>query len=229
MPSQNASTLGGILFQRASTIDNVGAPLLLDDSTGIVQGRAEKEFKVEVEAIERVRHKNLVRLLGYCAEGVHRLTYLHEGLEPKVVHRDIKSSNILVDKQWNPKVSDFGLAKLLGSELSYITTRVMGTVGYVAPQYASIGMLNERSDVYIFGILIMEIISGRNPVDYIRPPEEVKGCGEASCDSLFSAQFQGYMLGILSACLSALAGVYTEFLMKKNNDSLYWQNVQLYT
>ncbi|KAM7472274.1 hypothetical protein LguiA_010457 [Lonicera macranthoides] len=58
---------------------------------------------------------------------------------------------------------------------------------------------------------------------------QVKGCGEVSCDSLFSSPIQGYMLGILSACLSALAGVYTEFLMKKNNDSLYWQNVQLYT
>ncbi|GAB2296679.1 hypothetical protein Dimus_030788 [Dionaea muscipula] len=58
---------------------------------------------------------------------------------------------------------------------------------------------------------------------------QVKGCGGASCDSLLSAPIQGYMLGILSACLSASAGVYTEFLMKKNNDSLYWQNVQLYT
>lgn len=58
---------------------------------------------------------------------------------------------------------------------------------------------------------------------------QVKGCGGASCDSVFSSPIQGYMLGILSACLSALAGVYTEFLMKKNNDSLYWQNVQLYT
>ncbi|KAI9072529.1 hypothetical protein K1719_045488 [Acacia pycnantha] len=58
---------------------------------------------------------------------------------------------------------------------------------------------------------------------------QVRGCGEASCDSLLSAPIQGYMLGVLSACLSALAGVYTEFLMKKNNDSLYWQNVQLYT
>ncbi|KAL2527815.1 putative serine/threonine-protein kinase [Forsythia ovata] len=178
------------------------------------RGQAEREFKVEVEAIGRVRHKNLVRLLGYCAEGEHRmlvyeyvdngnleqwlhgdvgsyspltwdirmkiilgtakgLTYLHEGLEPKVVHRDIKSSNILLDKQWNSKVSDFGLAKLLGSEKSYITTRVMGTFGYVAPEYASTGMLNERSDVYSFGILIMEIITGRNPVDYSRPPGEV--------------------------------------------------------
>ncbi|KAI7993813.1 CMP-sialic acid transporter 1 [Camellia lanceoleosa] len=58
---------------------------------------------------------------------------------------------------------------------------------------------------------------------------QVKGCGESSCESLFSAPIQAYMLGILSACLSASAGVYTEFLMKKNNDSLYWQNVQLYT
>ncbi|XVF39903.1 hypothetical protein PTKIN_Ptkin01aG0070200 [Pterospermum kingtungense] len=194
---------------------------VLEDNTKVAvknllnnRGQAEKEFKVEVEAIGRVRHKNLVRLLGYCAEGAYRmlvyeyvdngnleqwlhgdvgpcspltweirmnivlgtakgLTYLHEGLEPKVVHRDIKSSNILLDKQWNPKVSDFGLAKLLGSERSYVTTRVMGTFGYVAPEYASTGMLNERSDVYSFGILLMEIISGRNPVDYSRPQGEV--------------------------------------------------------
>ncbi|XP_077230275.1 putative serine/threonine-protein kinase At1g01540 [Tasmannia lanceolata] len=194
---------------------------ILEDNTQVAvknllnnRGQAEKEFKVEVEAIGRVRHKNLVRLLGYCAEGAYRmlvyeyvdngnleqwlhgdvgpyspltweirmniilgtakgLTYLHEGLEPKVVHRDVKSSNILLDKQWNPKVSDFGLAKLLGSERSYVTTRVMGTFGYVSPEYASTGMLNERSDVYSFGILVMEIISGRNPVDYSRPPGEV--------------------------------------------------------
>ncbi|XAR64047.1 Non-specific serine/threonine protein kinase [Bertholletia excelsa] len=194
---------------------------ILEDNTRVAvknllnnRGQAEKEFKVEVEAIGRVRHKNLVRLLGYCAEGAHRmlvyeyvdngnleqwlhgdvgpcspltwdirmnialgtakgLAYLHEGLEPKVVHRDIKSSNILLDRQWNPKVSDFGLAKLLGSERNYVTTRVMGTFGYVAPEYASTGMLNERSDVYSFGILLMEIISGRNPVDYSRPPGEV--------------------------------------------------------
>ncbi|XP_052308915.1 probable serine/threonine-protein kinase At1g01540 [Populus trichocarpa] len=194
---------------------------VLEDNTEIAvknllnnRGQAEREFKVEVEDIGRVRHKNLVRLLGYCAEGAQRmlvyeyvnsgnleqwlhgdvgpcspltweirmkiilgtakgLTYLHDGLEPKVIHRDIKSSNILLDKQWNPKVSDFGLAKLLFSGSSYITTRVMGTFGYVALEYASSGMLNERSDVYSFGILIMEIISGRNPVDYSRPSEEV--------------------------------------------------------
>lgn len=58
------------------------------------------------------------------------MAYLHEGLEPKVVHRDVKSSNILLDRQWNARVSDFGLAKLLCSERSYVTTRVMGTFGY---------------------------------------------------------------------------------------------------
>uniref|UniRef100_A0A1D1Y8X3 non-specific serine/threonine protein kinase n=1 Tax=Anthurium amnicola TaxID=1678845 RepID=A0A1D1Y8X3_9ARAE len=194
---------------------------VLEDNTQVAvknllnnRGQAERDFKVEVEAIGRIRHKNLVRLLGYCAEGAHRmlvyeyvdngnleqwlhgdvgpsspltweirmniilgtakgLMYLHEGLEPKVVHRDVKSSNILLDSLWNSKVSDFGLAKLLGSERSYVTTRVMGTFGYVAPEYASTGMLNEKSDVYSFGILIMEIISGRNPVDYSRPPGEV--------------------------------------------------------
>ncbi|CAN0825026.1 Probable serine/threonine-protein kinase At1g01540 [Linum grandiflorum] len=101
------------------------------------------------------------------------LAYLHEGLEPKVVHRDIKSSNILIDRNWHPKVSDFGLAKLLCSERSYVTTRVMGTFGYVAPEYACTGMLNEKSDVYSFGILVMEIITGRSPVDYNRPQGEI--------------------------------------------------------
>ncbi|XP_042012441.1 probable receptor-like serine/threonine-protein kinase At4g34500 [Salvia splendens] len=178
------------------------------------KGQAEKEFKVEVEAIGKVKHKNLVSLLGYCAEGTQRLlvyeyidngnleqwlhgnvgpvspltwdirmkiaigtarglAYLHEGLEPKVVHRDVKSSNILLDRKWNPKVSDFGLAKLLGPEKSYVTTRVMGTFGYVSPDYASTGMLNEGNDVYSFGVLLMEIITGRSPVDYSKPPGEM--------------------------------------------------------
>ncbi|XP_047096515.1 probable serine/threonine-protein kinase At1g01540 [Lolium rigidum] len=101
------------------------------------------------------------------------LAYLHEGLEPKIVHRDVKSSNILLDGQWNARVSDFGLAKLLCSERSYVTTRVMGTFGYVAPEYARTGMLNERSDVYSFGVLVMEMITGRTPVDYTRPTAEV--------------------------------------------------------
>lgn len=178
------------------------------------RGQAEREFKIEVEAIGRVRHKNLVRLIGYCMEGSQRmlvyeyidngnleqwlhgalgdnpaltwdirmkiilgtakgLAYLHEGLEPKVVHRDVKSSNILVDSHWNPKVADFGLAKLLGTGNSHVTTRVMGTFGYVAPEYALTGMLTEKSDVYSYGVLLMELVTGRVPVDFNRPAGEV--------------------------------------------------------
>ncbi|CAK9165589.1 unnamed protein product [Ilex paraguariensis] len=101
------------------------------------------------------------------------LAYLHEAIEPKVVHRDIKSSNILIDDDFNAKLSDFGLAKLLGAGKSYITTRVMGTFGYVAPEYANSGLLNEKSDVYSFGVVLLEAITGRDPVDYGRPAHEV--------------------------------------------------------
>nr|XP_019710121.1 probable receptor-like serine/threonine-protein kinase At4g34500 [Elaeis guineensis] len=200
----------GVVYRGVLPDLSVGAVKNLLDN----KGQAEEEFKVEVEAIGKVRHKNLVGLVGYCAEGAKRMlvyeyidngnlehwlhgdvgpvspltwdirmkiaigtakgiAYLHEGLEPKVVHRDIKSSNILLDKHWNPKVSDFGLAKLLGTDSSFVTTRVMGTFGYVAPEYACTGMLHESSDVYSFGVLLMEIISGRCPVDYSRPPGEV--------------------------------------------------------
>uniref|UniRef100_A0A0D9WUQ2 Protein kinase domain-containing protein n=1 Tax=Leersia perrieri TaxID=77586 RepID=A0A0D9WUQ2_9ORYZ len=145
-----------------------------------IVGEAEREFKVQVEAIGGVRHKNLVRLLGYCADGAHRILlyeYVYNGNLEQLLHgdvglgsrlgtpgQDIKLTNILLDKRWNPKVSDFGLAKLLGSDSNYVAIRVMGTFGYVAPEYASTGMLNERSDVHNFGILIMEIISRRSPM-----------------------------------------------------------------
>ncbi|KAB1212929.1 CMP-sialic acid transporter 1 [Morella rubra] len=98
-----------------------------------------------------------------------------------------------------------------------------------------LGDLSFMCPEFIQGILTsLSQTNGQYMYDYATVPFlaevfKVKGCGEASCDSLFSAPIQGYMLGILSTCLSALAGVYTEFLMKKNNDSLYWQNVQLYT
>ncbi|KAI3419602.1 Protein kinase domain-containing protein [Psidium guajava] len=137
----------------------------------------DEEFKREAEVISHIRHKNLVKLLGYCADGetgwlsmsmlimaicisgfmtvVERLAFIHEDTQPKLVHCNIKSSNILLDHQWNPRISDIGLAELYEPEQSHCQAknRVM------AAAY----------DVYCFGVLVMEIVSGRLPVDESQP------------------------------------------------------------
>lgn len=108
------------------------------------------------------------------AQGAARgLEYLHEEANPPVIYRDFKASNILLDANFNPKLSDFGLAKLgpLGDD-NPITTRVMGTYGYCAPEYAMTGRLTTKSDVYSFGVVFLEIITGRRVIDFARPPEE---------------------------------------------------------
>ncbi|XP_042019966.1 proline-rich receptor-like protein kinase PERK10 [Salvia splendens] len=99
------------------------------------------------------------------------IAYLHEDCHPRIIHRDIKSSNILVDSNFEARVSDFGLARLALDTNSHVTTRVMGTFGYMAPEYASSGKLTERSDVYSFGVVLLELITGRKPVDKSRPLE----------------------------------------------------------
>ncbi|XP_042424177.1 uncharacterized protein LOC122011845 isoform X2 [Zingiber officinale] len=99
------------------------------------------------------------------------LAYLHEDSNPRVIHRDFKSSNILLEEDFNPKVSDFGLARAAkGEGNEYISTRVMGTFGYVAPEYAMTGHLLVKSDVYSYGVVLLELLTGRKPVDMLRPP-----------------------------------------------------------
>lgn len=99
------------------------------------------------------------------------LEYLHELVNPPVIHRDFKTTNILLDENFNAKVSDFGLAKL-GSDKTngLVSTRVLGTQGYVAPEYALTGHLTTKSDVYSFGVVLLELLTGRIPVDMKRPP-----------------------------------------------------------
>ncbi|GJM93377.1 hypothetical protein PR202_ga09926 [Eleusine coracana subsp. coracana] len=99
------------------------------------------------------------------------LAYLHEDSSPRVIHRDFKSSNILLEYDFTPKVSDFGLARTaLGEGNEHISTRVMGTFGYVAPEYAMTGHLLVKSDVYSYGVVLLELLTGRKPVDMSRPP-----------------------------------------------------------
>ncbi|CAI5471418.1 unnamed protein product [Closterium sp. Yama58-4] len=105
-----------------------------------------------------------------CARG---LAYLHEGTDVRVVHRDVKASNVLLDAQWNPKLGDFALAKIMAKEQTHAATRVVGTYGYVAPEYLNTGILTERSDVYSYGVLLLELVTGRRPIDNHLPPEQV--------------------------------------------------------
>ncbi|CAI7828059.1 unnamed protein product [Closterium sp. NIES-53] len=152
-----------------------------------------------------------------CARG---LSHLHEGLDMKVVHRDVKASNVLLDAQWNPKLGDFAIAKVMGRDQSHTATRVVGTFGYVAPEYMNTGLLTERSDVYSFGVLLLEIISGRKPIDNGAPPDEMdlvtwakKLSSQERLVEIVDPRLQGmispddaeYVLGIAMRCVETNA------------------------
>ncbi|KAI0519918.1 hypothetical protein KFK09_007379 [Dendrobium nobile] len=173
-----------------------------------------REFLVEVLMLSLLHHPNLVKLLGYCADGDQRLLvyeymplgsledhihdptadmkpldwntrmkiaagaakgleYLHDKASPPVIYRDLKCSNILLGEGYHPKLSDFGLAKLgpVGDN-THVSTRIMGTYGYCAPEYAMTGQLTLKSDVYSFGVVLLEIITGRRAIDTSRTTRE---------------------------------------------------------
>ncbi|KAJ4839051.1 hypothetical protein Tsubulata_037792, partial [Turnera subulata] len=120
-------------------------------------GQGAREFMNEIRLIAKLQHTNLVRLLGCCIEGEEKilgvaqgLLYLHKYSRLKVIHRDLKASNILLDEAMNPKISDFGMAR----------------IGYMAPEYALYGKFSEKSDVYSFGVLLLEIVSGKRNTDF---------------------------------------------------------------
>ncbi|CAA0838178.1 Protein kinase superfamily protein [Striga hermonthica] len=166
-----------------------------------------EEFVNEVSTIGRIHHVNIVRLLGFCAEGSKRalvyeflpndslekfifrsaktslgwrnlrditlgiargIKYLHEGCDQQILHFDIKPHNILLDRNFGPKICDFGLAKLCSKEQSGVTmTIARGTMGYIAPEVLSrtFGRASYKSDVYSFGMMVLEMVGGRKNVD----------------------------------------------------------------
>ncbi|XP_023758912.1 probable serine/threonine-protein kinase PBL19 [Lactuca sativa] len=113
--------------------------------------------------------------LQICLGAAEGLAYLHEGLEIQVIFRDFKTSNVLLDEKFNPKLSDFGLAREgPQGDRSHVSTMPVGTYGYAAPEYVETGHLKAKSDVWSFGVVLFEILSGRQAVDRNRPKGEHK-------------------------------------------------------
>ncbi|KAL8218913.1 hypothetical protein R6Q57_022286 [Mikania cordata] len=158
------------------------------------------DFYNEVNIINSVEHKNLVKLLGCSCSGpesflvyeylpnmsldrfifddlkgkelnwerrfeiiigtTEGLVYLHENMKTRIIHRDIKASNILLDSRLRAKIADFGLARSFQEDMSHISTAIAGTLGYMAPEYLALGQLTEKADVYSYGVLLLEVVTG---------------------------------------------------------------------
>ncbi|XP_025818097.1 probable LRR receptor-like serine/threonine-protein kinase At1g67720 isoform X2 [Panicum hallii] len=124
----------------------------------------------------RDKHISWIKRLEIAEDAAKGIEYLHTGCTPSIIHRDIKTSNILLDKHMRAKVSDFGLSKFAAEE-SHASTNVRGTLGYLDPQYYTSQQLTEKSDMYSFGIILLELISGRPPISTISFGEHFRNIG----------------------------------------------------
>ncbi|XP_017981861.1 PREDICTED: receptor protein kinase CLAVATA1 [Theobroma cacao] len=191
----------GIVY-RGSMPD--GLDVAIKRLVGRGTGRSDHGFSAEIQTLGRIRHRNIVRLLGYVSnkdtnlllyeympngslgemlhgsKGAHLqwerryriaveaakgLCYLHHDCSPLIIHRDVKSNNILLDEDYESHVADFGLAKFLqDAGASECMSSIAGSYGYIAPEYAYTLKVDEKSDVYSFGVVLLELIAGRKPV-----------------------------------------------------------------
>ncbi|PUZ56929.1 hypothetical protein GQ55_5G386100 [Panicum hallii var. hallii] len=223
----------------------------------------DQEFLVQVSAVSRLKHENVLQLVGFCAEGNIRvlayeyatrgslhdilhgkkgvkgaqpgpplswmqrvriavsaargLEFLHEKAEPRVVHRDIKSSNILLFDNDVAKIGDFDVSNQSPDMAARLhSTRVLGTFGYHAPEYAMTGQLSTKSDVYSFGVVLLELLTGRKPVDHTLPrgqqslvtwatprlsEDKVKQCVDPRLDGEYPPKAVAKMAAVAALCV----------------------------
>ncbi|KAM0031177.1 putative protein kinase RLK-Pelle-DSLV family [Helianthus debilis subsp. tardiflorus] len=172
-----------------------------------------EEFKNEVTFATKLQHVNLVKLLGFCTEREEKmliyeympnksldfylfgLLYLQEYSRLTIVHRDLKASNILLDADMKPKISDFGIAKSFQNNENIASTdRIVGTYGCVPPEYVKEGVYSRKYDVYSFGVLLLQILSGKKNYNVYGPHQNLNLLEYVSC-------FFKYLLEYVS-CLS---------------------------
>lgn len=171
---------------------------------GGARTQGNREFLAEMETLGKVKHRNLVPLLGYCSFGEEKLlvyeymvngsldlwlqnradavevlnwdkrfkialgsarglNFLHHGFIPHVLHRDMKASNILLDANFEPRVADFGLARLISAYETHVSTSLAGTFGYIPPEYGQSWRSTTRGDVYSYGVILLELLTGKQP------------------------------------------------------------------
>ncbi|XP_031117185.1 calcium/calmodulin-regulated receptor-like kinase 1 [Ipomoea triloba] len=229
---------GPVYKAQLSTGESVAVKVLAMDSK-----QGEKEFQTEVVLLGRLHHRNLVNLLGYCAEKgqnmliyvymskgslashlyddkleplswdlraqialdvARGLEYLHDGAVPPVIHRDIKSSNILLDQSMRARVADFGLSR--EEMVTKHASNIRGTFGYLDPEYISSRTFTKKSDVYSFGVLLFELVAGRHPlqglmeyVELAAMTADVKGGWEEIVDPRFNGKYDVQELNGVSA------------------------------
>ncbi|CAH8391655.1 unnamed protein product [Eruca vesicaria subsp. sativa] len=199
-----------------ATLDDGVAVALKKLDVAPEEAESDAEFLSQVSMVSRLKHENLIQLLGFCVDGNLRvlayefatmgslhdilhgrkgvqgaqpgptldwitrvkiaveaargLEYLHEKSQPPVIHRDIRSSNILLFEDYKAKIADFNLSNQAPDNAARLhSTRVLGTFGYHAPEYAMTGQLTQKSDVYSFGVVLLELLTGRKPVDHTMP------------------------------------------------------------
>nr|GMC91273.1 L-type lectin-domain containing receptor kinase VIII.1-like [Ipomoea batatas] len=210
-------------------------------------GQGKTEFLSELSIIGTLRHRNLVRLQGWCHEKgeillvydlmsngsldkalfesrivlpwPHRqkillgvasaLAYLHQECENQVIHRDIKTSNIMLDESFNARLSDFGLARQVEHDKSPDATVAAGTMGYLAPEYLLTGRATDKTDVFSYGAVVLEVASGRRPIE--KEAEKARGNGNL-VEWVWGLHREGRLL---SAADSRLNGEFEEGEMRR--------------